>query len=159
MQITLTFDPATLTSEDVRLISLMTGATTVTTTVTPPVVEATPEPEAEAEKPAPKKRAAKKAAPKPEPEPESEPEPEPVDEDETAPESPEVADSDDDVEPVDTDTAEVRAACEAALLARLGTGGPEARTEVREILATVGARRLSEVSDEDLPRLLTALQA
>ena len=156
MEITLKFDPTALTADDLRILTLLTGVPTATVTVTAPAVPAAkkaaaeaevveddePEPEVEKPKPAKKTAAKKTAAKKPEPEPE-----------------PEDDDSDDEPEPEDEDAATVRASCEAALLARLGTGGPEVRTEVREILATVGARRLSEVDDSDLPRLLTALQA
>jgi hypothetical protein len=131
------FDTAELTTLDKQVLALLAGSATPAPAPAPAVdrdvaVEfATP-----AAKPAPAKKA---AAPKPEPEPEPEPEEDLVgDSAEPEPEGPTMADA------------------VAAATKLVSSGGAP---KVKEALAAVGAKRVSEIPADSIQAFLTALEA
>ena len=146
----ISFDTNELSPQDLRVLAFMAGQTQL------PVAAPEPEPEPEPEpvKPEPVKRTRKpKAEPEPEPEPETSlntSEDVPADLGEPAPAQP--------ITPADVDdTPEGPTMADAVAAAtKLVSSGQAAK--VKEALAAVGAKRVSEVPADKIGEFLAALQ-
>ena len=156
MEINITLDVKGATVEEVQwLAGLLAAQRTAPAPITVEAETAAPAAQADEEKPAPKKTAAKKPAakktpkkadPAPEPEPTPEPEPEPV------------ADETDGATLNDADAPNEESlkaqAIERATALLATEGGAEA---VKAALETVGARRVSALTGDDIRAFLDAL--
>lgn len=132
MQITITLDTANLTEQDKATLLALTGAENG---VSAPKAAAKPEAKAPAAKAAPK-------AAKPAPEPDPEPEPE----------------EDEDLVGGDDEQGEDKVftmADATALATKLVQGGKAA--EVKKVLTDLGAKRVSELAESDIPAFMSAL--